>query len=247
MGYIMEKKNEEYLQYYNSNNLSNSFLEIVKPLKNMMFKKDIYYSRVYKDGSIYSITTNKEWINNWLSYFNDFNDTFFQDKIKKSIPSVNNIYGAWSYNKHDPLLEFNHRYRIDQGFDIYTRKKDFVEMWAFSGSAEIPLFHDFCINNLCKIKEIIELCTKQLNHNKDLFFYKRANIPIDLSSNFSKVLLTVRETECARLLILGKTTKEIARGLNISPKTVEVYINNIKQKTGCHYKHDLIKFYQGVY
>lgn len=42
--------------------------------------------------------------------------------------------------------------------------------------------------------------------------------------------LTPRETECLFLLIRGKSAKEIARFLKISPRTVEVYIENIKLK-----------------
>lgn len=243
----MRYDNEQFLQHFNSNNVSNLFLDVVKPIKDLVFKKDIYYSRIYKDGSIHTISTNKEWINNWLCYFDNFSNTFFQNKIKKAISSISSVYGAWSYTRQDHLLEFNHHYQIDQGFDIYKRQKDYVEMWAFSGNAEVPLFHDFCINNIHKLEEITAEYTKLLEKRKDLFFAKKAQVSLDIASSFDEVLLTTREVECARLIIIGRTTKEIARDLNISPKTVEVYINNIKQKTGCNYKHDLIKSYQGFF
>ena len=47
-----------------------------------------------------------------------------------------------------------------------------------------------------------------------------------------KKILTVREKEVFELLILGKTTKEIAKILKISEKTVRNHISNVMQKLG---------------
>ena len=48
----------------------------------------------------------------------------------------------------------------------------------------------------------------------------------------SKRILTKREKEVFELLILNKTTKEIASKLNISEKTVRNHISNAMQKLG---------------
>ena len=47
-----------------------------------------------------------------------------------------------------------------------------------------------------------------------------------------KSILTKREKEVFELLILNKTTKEIASKLNISEKTVRNHISNAMQKLG---------------
>ena len=46
-------------------------------------------------------------------------------------------------------------------------------------------------------------------------------------------ILTKREKNVFELLILNKTTKEIAEELNISEKTVRNHISNAMQKLGC--------------
>ena len=46
-------------------------------------------------------------------------------------------------------------------------------------------------------------------------------------------ILTKREKTVFELLILNKTTKEIAEELNISEKTVRNHISNAMQKLGC--------------
>lgn len=48
----------------------------------------------------------------------------------------------------------------------------------------------------------------------------------------SKSILTKREREVFNLLILNKTTTEIANKLNISEKTVRNHISNAMQKLG---------------
>jgi len=50
--------------------------------------------------------------------------------------------------------------------------------------------------------------------------------------NMSKSILTKREKEVFDLLILNKTTEEIASILKISEKTVRNHISNVMQKLG---------------
>ena len=45
-----------------------------------------------------------------------------------------------------------------------------------------------------------------------------------------KGILTKREKEIFEMLIVNKTTKEIANNLNISEKTVRNHISNVMQK-----------------
>lgn len=52
--------------------------------------------------------------------------------------------------------------------------------------------------------------------------------------------LSDRELECLFLILRGKTAKQIAEIICLSKRTVEYYIENIKNKFGCHTKADLI-------
>lgn len=54
--------------------------------------------------------------------------------------------------------------------------------------------------------------------------------------------LTGRENDILRLLVEGKTAKQIAHVLFISPRTVENYKNNMLKKLGLHRTSDLIKY-----
>ena len=62
------------------------------------------------------------------------------------------------------------------------------------------------------------------------------NYPVNMQDK----ILSKRETECMRYLCKGLTTKQIARQLKISPKTVETYIERAKIKYNCRNKAELM-------
>lgn len=55
-------------------------------------------------------------------------------------------------------------------------------------------------------------------------------------------LLTDRECDVLRLVVEGKTAKEISQVLFISPRTVENYKNSLMNKLNLHRTSDLIKY-----
>ncbi len=61
-----------------------------------------------------------------------------------------------------------------------------------------------------------------------------------LEGKLKGVTLSEREFECTKHLVKGKTAKNIAEELKLSPRTVEGYINKIKIKTDCHTRSALI-------
>lgn len=55
------------------------------------------------------------------------------------------------------------------------------------------------------------------------------------------IYLSAQEIKCLHLLIAGKTIKMIAKILNISPRTVEHYLENIRHKLHANSKSELIE------
>ncbi len=54
------------------------------------------------------------------------------------------------------------------------------------------------------------------------------------------IKLSQRQLDCINLLLTGATSKEIALQLNLSYRTVEDYINAVKQKFHARNKSELI-------
>jgi DNA-binding NarL/FixJ family response regulator len=54
--------------------------------------------------------------------------------------------------------------------------------------------------------------------------------------------LTERESQVLKMVVEGKSSKEIARALYISPKTVSVHRSNIMSKLGVHNSAELVRY-----
>ncbi|MFN4326649.1 MAG: response regulator [Azonexus sp.] len=66
--------------------------------------------------------------------------------------------------------------------------------------------------------------------------------PTASSNPAGKTLLTARQLEVLRMVASGKTTKEIARLLSISPKTVEFHRSRLMERIGAHDVTGLTRF-----
>ena len=62
--------------------------------------------------------------------------------------------------------------------------------------------------------------------------------------NSSRIYFTKRETRCLKLLLKGKTIREIATRLNLNCSTIYDCFYNIEHKTGCFGHAKIIKFIQ---
>jgi shikimate kinase len=67
-----------------------------------------------------------------------------------------------------------------------------------------------------------------------IIFHKTQHIPINL---------TTQQTFCLKLLADGKTSKEIAREMNISYRTVEGHIAKMSELLGCSSSKELVALY----
>jgi RNA polymerase sigma factor (sigma-70 family) len=64
----------------------------------------------------------------------------------------------------------------------------------------------------------------------------------DLADRDSVPSLTERERDVLRLVVEGKSNKEIAHQLSISPKTVSVHRSNIMSKLGLHNSVEMLRY-----
>ncbi len=89
---------------------------------------------------------------------------------------------------------------------------------------------------------------KHMAVSKDTLDIKNfiSNIPVQkffLSSNGQDYCLSIQEFKCLSLLSRGKTSKEVGVQLNISSRTVEGYIENIKSKIDVSSRSQLIDLF----
>jgi DNA-binding CsgD family transcriptional regulator len=148
--------------------------------------------------------------------------------IEKS-PDKVEFFGFSGHQKSSSLdqLYLNHPWTL-KSFAAHFKQEMVTILQSMEGSPLTLLkggdFHSREPIPPGKISDALETYLREIGQGKML----------DLAKSLSK-----RERECIQLLGEGKTAKEIAILLSLSHRTVESYLENIKNKLSCNNKQEL--------
>lgn len=70
---------------------------------------------------------------------------------------------------------------------------------------------------------------------------KKSQDRYPLGGEFEDVYFTRQEARCMVCMLKGATVKAAANTMELSPRTVEYYVNNMKKKVNCYSKSELIR------
>jgi len=177
-----------------------------------------------------------------------------------SLPGRNHVY--W-YDKESILLGCN-ELQLKQFNRLYNKKKqDMIgnTIHGFLDKADKNFADAIYQENQQVLQEerpkqfyniltVPGICKIKLLTIKNPYYHKNGQLAgvFGISQYLSEISLkdiknfnlSKRETQCLTLILKGKSMREIAGILHISRRTVETYIENIKDKLGCHTKSELI-------
>lgn len=216
------------------------------------------YARIFPDGTMLRLSADKNWSEKYFSnqFYNDPEFYNFAD-----IPENRYQIRYFTNKPNGRAFEALYEHNLWNIFTLFKRNKEYVEVWFYATDRNKCEMINFYANNTEVLKNFneyfLEVNASLLNSVKSdclivtelkLFEVKiieSENVQAFLASigkqaKINKMNLSEREKECVEHLILGKSAKEIARVLNISPRTVEVHFRNIKMKTGCKRLSQLI-------
>jgi DNA-binding CsgD family transcriptional regulator len=237
---------------------NNSILPVLKGLSHILLKEfnitTFSYLKFLKNGQMIHISNQKKWleyyVNNAL-----YNDTkrytreirMVQRKEKKfflRLPTNN-----YSFEK------IMHDFGLCYGISFYQEFDDYVEMFGFATDSTNSNIMELYINDIeflkrfsiffkDKGKELIDhndkekLITPDNSPNwvqplltqgdRQRFLMGTATKHFPISAN---TFLSLREAQCLYYSLKGSCTKNTARKLNISPRTVESYLSQVKVKS----------------
>lgn len=72
------------------------------------------------------------------------------------------------------------------------------------------------------------------------FFRKLIHSDNDIKPNTNMYSLSKRELQCMFYVLRGNSNKQIAEALKLTKRTIDFYMENIKNKFGCQSKNELI-------
>lgn len=170
------------------------------------------------------------------------------------------------YTRHKDYVDVLHlgsTRENSQACDIYLNHIKMLEGVAkefttlFHDSIDLfYLKYDLSLLSFCDSQTHAEtLINKELFHpyEKELLYpSQKLGLPmpvqkpskkISLSLDKETVNISLREAQCLWFLARGRTAKQIASELNLSPRTVESYMDNIKNKTRISCRSSLVDLF----
>lgn len=255
---------EEIIQRYLVK-YSNQISRVTKPLADSFNLKCIDYIKTYDNGRFIYLTDRPdtaEYSASMQMYRIDpcfKKSTFYQPGffwlVSRGSDEFKNCFSKVTakFDIHDPLL------LIENGFN-------YVEMFCFSGGTEeairtmhsehsqlLRIFTKYYREELGPVLNKMEEESYSLIDLQGEGFYandKNSTVDRKKVEEFLNAMgkheevrkassLSSRERDCLRLLIHGNSAKDSAAELKLSPRTIEFYLDNAKNKLNCSSKREL--------
>ncbi|MFA6036964.1 MAG: LuxR C-terminal-related transcriptional regulator [Legionellales bacterium] len=142
---------------------------------------------------------------------------------------------------HDQLVISKNKKMAFMGYH------EFVDGWKITMCEKSPILNDDntvigLITSCNDVTPYAMIDTNQFIFKLFTEFKKGEQLCVCLDrENIPDYGLSQRQQECLFYLLRGKSDKDIAKRLNISSRTVESYINEIKHKMNCNNRSEIIE------
>lgn len=249
--------NTYYLQKYSI------FKQLAESILQSTPLKGFAYQRLYLGGNHLIFFTNKEYSQCFFDTVHELCPVAYETIT--SLSQEQTKFLLWNEKNIKPIISNLLHYNIAQGFTIYMRQQGFVDCYYFTGNRDSPDLSNFYINNINKLLDFIfsfnekkkEILTDNIKilgkhtGNNILTDFKTKNVNMSkknfsVKNSLSQNLLpsfSTRELQCLEAISKGYSTKFIAGQLNLSPRTIECYIESIKRKTNINFKDQLVDWF----
>ncbi len=237
--------------------------EVCNPLISHLGIDHICYLRIFNNCSYLLLT------NDSVSFIKNFVEYSYYSKVSldsyNKASNNNDYYFFWPEDSCDKFYSFiNNKCFINNGLSIRSKRNDYVETLNFAFKYRNSFNkYNFFLNSIEKIKIFkkhfynnLEVMIHDLERRNLATFKVKFNFNLQRNNNFTYDLfssknikelpynpkLSNREYQCVSLIRQGiLENKKIAEHMNISPRTVENYVNNLKVKLRCNYKSELVE------
>jgi DNA-binding CsgD family transcriptional regulator len=239
--------------------------EICMPLEKYFDITYFNYVKLFKNGLRYVLTNNTVFTE---CYYADAD--LYQTKavLNMECLKTSEIHLFCEFRDQASYVVARNEFNIDNGFTIIqpSPSDESTELFYFATKREncghthlytthLDSFYRFILYFKEKARYLIKQANKEkffietLPIDSPIFdntkikseFYAETSInKLHMKFNNIEIVLSKREIDCLYLTMKNKTSKEIGQMLSISPRTVETYVSNVKLKSNCQTKKELI-------
>lgn len=208
------------------------------------------YLRCYKDGNISLLLSDPSL---FLKFIHIETPLIFSS-FKENHAPQQSYWFLWDEElSHAPIKLAKEEHQWHHGLTLVKRHRDYYDMIAVAMAKDCPNAASYYMNRMPAIEQFMtgfshyapHLFKTMLNNpillpkeNRDPN-YQQLCLPKDNRLQFGDVYITAQELKCLTLKLQGCSYKEIANAYQLSPRTVETYLNRIKVRSGISNKSQL--------
>ncbi len=244
------------------------------PLFKKTYIKHFDYFRFYDTGEMMSFGTapeflTKAYINNLvptkeelsLIYLSGLKITFLSHYLPLPVGA-----GDVNPDKYYEVISKGAEYAVYHRLCFVERESNYYRACTFGVNQSTKSIFTYYMNIMSSLEKFIkhfETKVEELysansesstiivpNYHNKILTEEGQNGPMlfetRLIDSDHNMLLTSREKECLSLIAQGYTMKNAARKLQISPRTVEQHLRNIKEKYGLNTKNQLVEIWHEI-
>lgn len=245
------------------NQTSEQIKAITQPLRSFGITSFDHF-RIYDDNSGIDLTT----IPQFCEFFGK--NHLYRYGCAGNFDEYTDGYYFWdTLGSVEVFKALEQQCKISHGITIVKTYPKYCDHFYLSGALNNPAIKNFFISNRDIIEVFIEYYYSEakeliMNARPHSYIFPNDKKECDELTNpkeytkqevlnfkqeviMKSTLLTKRQLQCICHSALGKSAKEVAKQLNIAPKTVEHHLDNARKKLGVRNKVALIKEIFGFY
>lgn len=221
--------------------------QLIQPLRETASIQHFWYTQLFADGTRLLLSN----IPGWTSLFHS---QFYQQGL------LNRFHHHYQSGQHFWPREttvsqiLREQFNVDYALSLVTKNEQSCEIATFAAHSQqsevinwylhhLPALKDFAVHFRARAKDLLNLAQQD-----------RLILPTCLDLTAAEAILpwfkekqcispqasfTGRELQAANYLLQGKTAKETARAMQISYRTVEIYLDRLKEKLNAKNKLEL--------
>lgn len=224
--------------YFQYNDAINSFLEPISQHVDIQF---LGYARVFNHQKRFLICNNKEW---WIDYYG--NDLYQYSTYETKYNSLSSAFHMWDHLPYAPPEIYRYsrkKFNLAHGLSIIQQHGDYCDSFVFATEPGNDRINNFYLNEKNLFEAFIQKFYIKLVHELSDLSDQTFSLPDDIQIVTKSLMsLPPRQQECARLLVEGLSTKEIARILQLSPRTIDDHVDVLREKFSAKNRIQLIHF-----
>lgn len=212
------------------------------------------YAKCYYDGSFSMLANQLDLVRLFLTFENEpLIYSYFEEELKNK----QQFYFFWDESlPSKPVSIVKQQFNFHHGLTLVRRHKNHYDLVAFALEKPhanpygyfMTILHklewfiaEFEINQVDEFRLVdnqrVYLPREKQDVNCQNLCIKKGRIEFEVNDYSTHI--TLKELYCIKGLTQGLSYKEVARRLDISPKTVETYINRVIHRTGLDYRNQI--------